>query len=135
MYKIIYINTEKIDLSTIGQSKKVNLIIPEGITSNDKTATIKVKEAENIVQRLIYNSDEIELRNNYDKIDISELNIPDSINVEIQKNDPNTKVTKSDIKLYIDLSDGDNESKNYAIKYSSDINFKSLKIIPAVVGS
>ena len=132
---INYINTEKIDLSTIGQSKKVNLIIPEGITSNNKTATIKVKEAESIVQRLIYNSDEIELRNNYDKIDISELNIPDSINVEIQTNDPNTKVTKSDIKLYIDLSDGDNESKNYAIKYSSDINFKSLKIIPAVVGS
>lgn len=132
---INYINTEKIDLLTIGQSKKVNLIIPEGITSNNETATIKVKEAESIVQRLIYNSDEIELRNNHDKIDISELNIPDSVNVEIQINDPNTKVIKPDIKLYIDLSDGDNKSKNYAIKYSSDINFKSLKIIPAVVSS
>ena len=65
---INYINTEKIDLLSIGQSKKVNLIIPEGITSNNETATIKVKEAESIVQRLIYNSDEIELRNNHDKI-------------------------------------------------------------------
>ncbi|WP_297130325.1 CdaR family protein [Terrisporobacter sp.] len=131
---INYINTEKVDLSSIVASKKVNLIIPEGVTSNDKTVIIKVKESESIVQRLIYNSEEIELRNNYDEINTSELNIPESINVEINTNDPSIKVSKSDIKLYIDLSEGYNESKKYDIKYDSDVELKNIKIIPNVIG-
>lgn len=131
---INYINTEKVDLSSIVASKKVNLIIPEGVTSNDKTVIIKVKESESIVQRLIYNSEEIELKNNYDEINTSELNIPESINVEINTNDPSIKVSKSDIKLYIDLSEGYNESKKYDIKYDSDVELKNIKIIPNVIG-
>lgn len=131
---INYINTEKVDLSSIVASKKVNLIIPEGVTSNDKTVIIKVKESESIVQRLIYNSEEIELRNNYDEINTSELNIPESINVEINTNDSSIKVSKSDIKLYIDLSEGYNESKKYDIKYDSDVELKNIKIIPNVIG-
>ena len=42
--KITYIKTEKIDLSTIGVSKKINLIIPEGVTLEQTSITIKPKD-------------------------------------------------------------------------------------------
>ncbi|WP_455539670.1 CdaR family protein [Terrisporobacter sp.] len=129
--KINYINTEKVDLSSIGMSKKVNLIIPNGVTSEIKDAVIKPKDEEGLVQRIVYDKDEVELKNNSDDIKASDLNIPDSINVEVQSD---TTVSKSDITLYIDLEDSYDENKEYTINYKSDITFKSIKIIPSDVG-
>ena len=131
---INYINTEKIDSSDINVSKKVNLIIPEGVTADNTVVVIKPKDKESLIQRLIYNNSEIELRNNDKEIKISDLNIPNSINVEVQLDDINTKLSKSDIILYIDLENGYDETKEYTIKYESDISFKNVNIIPTVVG-
>lgn len=132
--KIDYINTNKIDSTTIGGSKKVDLIIPEGIITDDTNVVVKPKDKESLVQRLIYNSSEIELRNNTEDIKHEDLNIPDSINVEVQLDDTNTKLSKSDIKLYIDMENGYDESKEYPISYESDLSFKNIKIIPSTVG-
>ena len=131
---IKYINTEKIDSSDINVSKKVNLIIPEGVTTDNTTVVIKPKDKESLIQRLIYNNSEIELRNNDKEIKVSDLNIPNSINVEVQLDDINTKLSKSDIILYIDLESGYDETKEYTINYESDISFKNVNIIPNVVG-
>lgn len=132
--KINYINTKKLDLSSLSVSKKVDLIIPDGVTSNETSVTVKVKENESTIQKLIYGADEIELRNNYDNIDISELDMPDSINVDVQVDNSDIKVNKSDIKLYIDLSEESDQSKEYKIKYDSELDFKNIKIIPSTVG-
>lgn len=132
--KIDYINTNKIDSTTIGASKKVDLIIPEGIIPDDTNVLVKSKDKESLVQRLIYNNLEIELRNNTEDIKPEDLNIPDSINVEVQLDDTNTKLSKSDIKLYIDMENGYDESKEYPISYESDLSFKNIKIIPSTVG-
>lgn len=131
---INYINTEKISSTEIGSSKKVNLIIPEGTIANYSTVTIKSREKESLIQRLIYNNSEIELRNNTEEKTVEELKIPNSINVEIQLEDINTKLSKSDINLYIDLENGYDENKSYTIRYESDISFKNVNIIPDVVG-
>ena len=131
---INYINTEKIDSTDIGGSKKADLIIPEGVTTDNTSAVIKPKEKESLIQRLIYNNSEIELRNNTKEIKVSDLNIPNSINVEVQLEDINTKLSKSDITLYIDLENGYDETKDYIIKYESDISFKDVNIIPTTVG-
>ncbi|HBI92285.1 MAG TPA: hypothetical protein DDY58_07540, partial [Terrisporobacter glycolicus] len=64
----------------------------------------------------------------------SDLNIPDSINVEVQLDSNNTKLSKSDIDLYIDLENGYDKNKEYLIKYKSDTSFKNVKIIPSTVG-
>ena len=101
--KINYINTQKIDSTSIGVSKKVNLIIPEGVTTDETTSVVKPKDKESLIQRLVYSNSDIELRNNTQEIKISDLNIPDSINVEAQLDDTNIKLSKSDINLYIDL--------------------------------
>ncbi|MCC3870389.1 YbbR-like domain-containing protein [Terrisporobacter mayombei] len=132
--KINYINTQKIDSADIGVSKKIDLIIPEGITTEETTIIAKPKDEESLIQRLIYNNSEIELRNNTQEIKASDLNIPDSINVEVQLDDKNTKLSKADISLYIDLENGYDESKEYLIKYESDTPFKNVKIIPSIVG-
>lgn len=132
--KINYINTQKIDSTDIGVSKKIDLIIPEGVTTEETTTIVKQKDDESLIQRLIYNNSEIELRNNTQKIKASDLNIPDSINVEVQLDDKNTKLTKSDISLYIDLENEYDKTKEYLIKYESDTTFKNVRIIPSTVG-
>ena len=132
--KINYINTQKIDSTSIGVSKEVDLIIPEGVTADETTTVVKPKDEESLTQRLIYNNSEIELRNNTQEIDILDLNIPDSINVEVQLDDTDTKLSKSDISLYIDLENEYDETKEYTIKYESDTSFKNVKIIPSTVG-
>ncbi len=83
---------------------------------------------------MIYNNSEIELRNNTQEVSLADLNIPDSINVEVQLDDSNMKLSKSDIKLYIDLEGGYDETREYEIKYESDISFKNMKIIPSTIG-
>ena len=132
--KINYINTQKIDSTSIGVSKKVNLIIPEGVTTDETTSVVKPKDKESLIQRLVYSNSDIELRNNTQEIKISDLNIPDSINVEVQLDDTNIKLSKSDINLYIDLDNGYDETKEYIIKYDSEVSFKNVKIIPSTVG-
>ncbi|WP_018590923.1 YbbR-like domain-containing protein [Terrisporobacter glycolicus] len=132
--KINYINTQKIDSTDIGVSKKIDLIIPEGVTTEETTTIVKQKDDESLIQRLIYNNSEIELRNNTQKIKASDLNIPDSINVEVQLDDKNTKLAKSDISLYIDLENEYDKTKEYLIKYESDTTFKNVRIIPSTVG-
>lgn len=132
--KITYINTEKIDLSTIGVSKKINLIIPEGVTLEQTSVMIKPKDKESLIQRIIYNKDEVELINNSNDIKETDLKIPDSINVEVQLEDSDTTISKSDISLYIDLENGYDEDKEYTINYKSDLKFKNIKIIPSTVG-
>ncbi len=132
--KINYINTQKIDSTSIGVSKKVNLIIPEGVTTDETTSVVKPKDKESLIQRLVYSNSDIELRNNTQEIKISDLNIPDSINVEVQLDNTNIKLSKSDINLYIDLDNGYDETKEYIINYDSEVSFKNVKIIPSTVG-
>ena len=48
--------------------------------------------------------------------------------------DTNIKLSKSDINLYIDLDNGYDETKEYIIKYDSEVSFKNVKIIPSTVG-
>lgn len=132
--KINYINTQKIDSTDIGISKKVDLIIPEGVITDETTVVIKPKDNESLIQRLIYNNSDIELRNNTQEVNMSDLNIPDNINVEVQLEDANTKLSKSDIILYIDLNNEYDKTKEYTIEYESDIAFKNVKIIPSIVG-
>ena len=115
-------------------SKKINLIIPEGVTLEQTSITIKPKDKESLIQRIIYNKDEVELINNSNDIKETDLNIPDSINVEVQLEDSDTTISKSDISLYIDLENGYDEDKEYTINYKSDLEFKNIKIIPSTVG-
>lgn len=131
---ITYINTKKTDLSGINTLSKIELDIPEEITSNSKQVSVKVKDTNSLLKRLIYSADEIELKNNYDNISIEELNIPDSINIEIELEDSSEIINKSDIKLYIDLSNGYKPGNKYTIEYTSDKNIKSINIIPSIVG-
>lgn len=131
---ITYINTKKTDLSGINTLSKIELDIPEEITANSKQVSVKVKDTNSLLKRLIYSADEIELKNNYDNISIEELNIPDSINIEIELEDSSEIINKSDIKLYIDLSNGYKPGNKYTIEYTSDKNIKSINIIPSIVG-
>lgn len=131
---ISYINTEKIDLESITSSKQIALEIPEGIILKEKTVLINPKIDDSGFKRVIYDSKELELKGNYEEIDLETLNIPDNINVELEFNNTNQEFDKSDIVLYIDLSQGYEAGKKYKIEYKTELDIKSITIIPSEVG-
>ena len=126
------INTKAIDVSNItsDESKEVQLDIPQGIEIDTNTKiTIKFGIVKELNTKFLYSKDEVELRNS-DSVDVSTLNLPNEIEVEVEYSNDISTLSKSDIILYIDLSDEDND---YKIKYESKYEFKSIKINPSTI--
>ena len=126
------INTKAIDVSNItsDESKEVQLDIPQGIEIDTNTKiTIKFGIVKELNTKFLYSKDEVELRNS-DSVDVSTLNLPNEIEVEVEYSNDISTLSKSDIILYIDLSD---EGNDYKIKYESKYEFKSIKINPSTI--
>ena len=128
---ITYINTKPLDLSSISNntSKEVALEIPEGIITDTKYITIKLKEMKPIKEDIIYSDNDVEVRNLEDGFDISKLNIPKEIKVSFEKKDSSEPVVKEDILLYIDLNTP-SEDGNYEIKYETNKDINNIEINP-----
>ncbi|MCA0633493.1 hypothetical protein KWK14_019055, partial [Clostridioides difficile] len=62
--KISYIKTKPIDLADLanGEEKEVSLEIPEGITLEDSSITIKLNDTKQLSAEFLYNAGDIELR-------------------------------------------------------------------------
>lgn len=130
---ITSINTKAINLNDInvGSSKDVRLDIPAGIKIDESIKiTIKINEVKDLVTKLTYTNDEVEIRNNNNSVDLATLKIPSTIDVEIEYKENISNLNKSDITLYIDLSEGDD---TFTIKYESKYDFENVKISPDIV--
>lgn len=130
---ITSINTKAINLNDInvGSSKDVRLDIPAGIKIDESIKiTIKINEVKDLVTKLTYTNDEVEIRNNNNSVDVATLKIPSTIDVEIEHKENISNLNKSDITLYIDLSEGDD---TFTIKYESKYDFENVKISPDIV--
>ncbi|MGL5692664.1 MAG: CdaR family protein [Peptostreptococcaceae bacterium] len=131
--KITSINTKPIDLSAIkeGEDNEVQLEIPEGIKVDKLSkVTIKIETIKELTNKFVYSSNDIEIRNNDNSIEVSKLNIPSSIDVNVEYPSSIDNLDKSDIKLYIDLSDS---SDVYKIKHESKYEFTKITINPTEV--
>lgn len=130
---ITSINTKAINLNDInvGSSKDVRLDIPAGIKIDESIKiTIKINEVKDLVTKLTYTNDEVEIRNNNNSVDVATLKIPSTIDVEIEYKENISNLNKPDITLYIDLSEGDD---TFTIKYESKYDFENVKISPDIV--
>ena len=130
---ITSINTKAINLNDInvGLSKDVRLDIPAGIKIDESIKIIiKINEVKDLVTKLTYTNDEVEIRNNNNSVDVATLKIPSTIDVEIEYKENISNLNKSDITLYIDLSEGDD---TFTIKYESKYDFENVKISPDIV--
>lgn len=128
------INTKPVDLSSITEdtSKDIYLEIPEGISAEFKFITIKLDAVKYINSNLTYTSEDVELRNLSDTIDIDKVKIPENIKVSVEHGDNVSVPTKSDIVLYIDFNESPSEDGVYFIKYETKYNAKQIIIEPNV---
>lgn len=128
------INTQPIDLRSLMENdlKEVPLDIPQGIIVDNKYATIQIDTVKKASNEFVYLQEEIELRNNVNNIDISTLVIPREVKVILEYTDDIAELLKSDIVLYIDLSENVQDSK-YEIKYETKYQFSSIVIEPNIV--
>lgn len=128
------INTKIINIDELGTNNKiVNLDIPDGINADKDSVTIKlINKNKTKNSTFIYSGDDISLLNNEEDVSINDFEIPDDIIVKIQYDNNSDRISKNDLKLYLDLSEGIVSGTRYAITHN-DINVKSITIEPSYI--
>lgn len=128
------INTKIINVDELGTNNKiVDLDIPDGINADKDSVTIKlINKNKTKNSTFIYSGDDISLLNNEEDVSINDFKIPDDIIVKIQYDNDSDRISKNDLKLYLDLSEGIVSGTRYAITHN-DINVKSITIEPSYI--
>ena len=128
------INTKMINVDELGTNNKiVDLDIPDGINADKDSVTIKlINKNKTKNSTFIYSGDDISLLNNEEDVSINDFEIPDDIIVKIQYDNDSDRISKTDLKLYLDLSEGIVSGTRYAITHN-DINVKSITIEPSYI--
>lgn len=128
------INTKIINVDELGTNNKiVDLDIPYGINADKDSVTIKlINKNKTKNSTFVYSGDDISLLNNEEDVSINDFEIPDDIIVKIQYDNDSDRISKNDLKLYLDLSEGIVSGTRYAITHN-DINVKSITIEPSYI--
>ena len=128
------INTKIINVDELGTNNKiVDLDIPDGINADKDSVTIKlINKNKTQNSTFTYSGDDITLLNNEEDVSIDNFEIPDEIIVKIQYDNDSDRISKNDLKLYLDLSEGIVSGTRYAITHN-DINVKSITIEPSYI--
>ena len=128
------INTKMINVDELGTNNKiVDLDIPDGINADKDSVTIKlINKNKTKNSTFVYSGDDISLLNNEEDVSINDFEIPDDIIVKIQYDNDSDRISKNDLKLYLDLSEGIDSGTRYAITHN-DINVKSITIEPSYI--
>ena len=128
------INTKIINVDELGTNNKiVDLDIPDGINADKDSVTIKlINKNKTKNSTFVYSGDDISLLNNEEDVSINDFEIPDDIIVKIQYDNDSDRISKNDLKLYLDLSEGVVSGTRYAITHN-DINAKSITIEPSYI--
>ena len=128
------INTKIINVDELGTNNKiVDLDIPDGINADKDSVTIKlINKNKTKNSTFIYSGDDISLLNNEEDVSINDFEITDDIIVKIQYDNNSDSISKNDLKLYLDLSEGIVSGTRYAITHN-DINVKSITIEPSYI--
>lgn len=128
------INTKIINVDELGTNNKiVDLDIPDGINADKDSVTIKlINKNKTKNSTFVYSGDDISLLNNEEDVSINDFEIPDDIIVKIQYDNDSDRISKNDLKLYLNLSEGIVSGTRYAITHN-DINVKSITIEPSYI--
>lgn len=128
------INTKTINVDELGTNNKVvDLDIPDGINADKDSVTIKlINKNKTQNSTFTYSGDDITLLNNEEDVSIDDFELPDEITVKIQYDNDSDRISKNDLKLYLDLSEGVVSGTRYAITHN-DINAKSITIEPSYI--
>ena len=128
------INTKIINVDELGTNNKiVDLDIPDGINADKDSVTIKlINKNKTKNSTFVYSGDDISLLNNEEDVSINDFEIPDDIIVKIQYDNDSDRISKNDLKLYLDLPEGIVSGTRYAITHN-DINVKSITIEPSYI--
>ncbi|GAA3654708.1 CdaR family protein [Asaccharospora irregularis] len=129
------IETKPVNLKDINASspKDAILVIPEGILAGDKYITIKLKSTAKNSIEFNYSYEDIEIRNDTDNAQTADMDSSSTVKVRIEDAEDLSNVLKSDIVLYIDLSDKKLVNNEYEIKYDTRHKFDKVTIEPSVL--
>ncbi|MGM9530941.1 CdaR family protein [Intestinibacter sp.] len=130
------INTNTIDINDFeSNSKEIKLQLPEGVTCDKDSVTINMSSESSLVDTFTYSGNELSLLNNSDEnISLDNFDIPNTIKVTLKYAQNSQKISKDNLKLYIDLKEGFSSNKQYPIVYR-DAEVKSISIDPSYVTS
>lgn len=128
------IETEPLDINQLAENPQttVNLVMPEGITSDTTEVKINSTTETLVTREFNISKDRIEVRGNGQMPDISDnANVPDNIAVEVvMTSDIAEEFTADDIVLFIEMQDYQNDPANVPIQAESEKSTESIDITP-----
>ena len=101
--------------------------------ADDKYITIKLKSTAKNSIEFNYSYEDIEIRNDTDNAQTADMDSSSTVKVRIEDAEDLSNVLKSDIVLYIDLSDKKLVNNEYEIKYDTRHKFDKVTIEPSVL--
>lgn len=130
------IDTETINIDELTSNNKViDLKIPSGINADRTSITIRsISENESSSSIFTYSGEELTLVNNEGNVTLEDFDLPETIKVTVEYDKDAEKISKGDLRLYLDLSRGFSTNTQYSINHS-EVNVKSISIEPSYVMS
>ena len=130
------IDTETINIDELTSNNKViDLKIPSGINADRTSITIRsISENESSSSIFTYSGEELTLANNEGDVTLEDFDLPETIKVTVEYDKGAEKISKGDLRLYLDLSRGFSTNTQYSINHS-EVNVKSISIEPSYVMS
>ena len=130
------IDTETINIDELTSNNKViDLKIPSGINADRTSITIRsISENESSSSIFTYSGEELTLANNEGDVTLEDFDLPETIKVTVEYDKDAEKISKGDLRLYLDLSRGFSTNTQYSINHS-EVNVKSISIEPSYVMS
>ena len=130
------IDTETINIDELTSNNKViDLKIPSGINAERTSITIRsINGNEASSSIFTYSGEELTLVNNEGDATLEDFDLPETIKVTIEYDKDAEKISKGDLRLYLDLSRGFSTNTQYSINHS-EVNVKSISIEPSYVMS
>lgn len=132
---IEFISTESIDIGNFTSNvNTVKLNVPQGIVVKDDNVKIKMLKDSDLIDIFTYSGSSLGILNNNSTVSLNDFEIPDSIKVTLKYNNQSQKISKNELKLYIDLQEGFASNKQYVIKHNN-LDVKSIVIEPSYIKS
>lgn len=128
------IQTEPLDIDQLAENPQttVNLVMPEGITSDITEVNIDSTTESLLTKEFNISKDRIEIRGNGQMPEISDNDsVPDTVTVEVLvTSDLYDDLTANDIVLFIEMQDYENDPANVPIQAESEKSTERIDITP-----
>lgn len=127
------INTKAINIDNLtSEFSRVELEIPVDVIAEKKHTTIRLLNISSLSDTFTFSTSEINLLNNTGNANLSDFEMPSEVKVSVSYNRESQRLSKSDLRLFIDVDGEVTPNKSYKLE-TNEVDVENVKITPSSV--